>query len=51
MPKSTSRLGCQAKIEDEDAVIEVEITDESFQAFLDEHPGPDADRAKELWAR
>jgi ferredoxin len=35
--RSTSRLGCQAKIEDPEAVIEVEISDESFQAFLDEH--------------
>jgi len=33
--RSTSRLGCQAKIEGD---IEVEISDESFQAFLDEHP-------------
>jgi 2Fe-2S ferredoxin len=37
--RSTSRLGCQAKIEAEgDAVVEVEISGESFQAFLDEHP-------------
>jgi len=33
--RSTSRLGCQAKIEGD---IDVEISDESFQAFLDEHP-------------
>ncbi len=33
--RSTSRLGCQAKVEGD---IEVEISDESFQAFLDEHP-------------
>ena len=33
--RSTSRLGCQAKIHGD---IAVEITDESFQAFLDEHP-------------
>jgi 2Fe-2S ferredoxin len=33
--RSTSRLGCQAKIHGD---ISVEITDESFQAFLDEHP-------------
>ena len=33
--RSTSRLGCQAKITGD---IAVEITDESFQAFLDEHP-------------
>lgn len=30
-----SRLGCQAKINGD---IEVLISDESFQAFLDEHP-------------
>src|SRR5690349_20588868 len=37
--RSSSRLGCQAKIEAAgDTVIEVEISDESFQAFLDEHP-------------
>jgi ferredoxin len=34
-PKSNSRLGCQAEIRDD---IEVEISDESFEAFLDEHP-------------
>ena len=33
----TSRLGCQAKLEG-DGDLEVEISDESFQAFLDEHP-------------
>jgi ferredoxin len=33
--RSNSRLGCQAKIEGD---IEVEISDESFQAFVDEHP-------------
>jgi ferredoxin len=33
--RSTSRLGCQAKVEGD---IEVEISGESFQAFLDEHP-------------
>ena len=33
--KMTSRLGCQAKIHGD---IEVEISDESFEAFLDEHP-------------
>jgi ferredoxin, 2Fe-2S len=38
--KMTSRLGCQAKIRGD---IEVVISDESFEAFLDEHP----DRAAE----
>lgn len=33
--RSSSRLGCQAKIHGD---IAVEISDESFQAFLDEHP-------------
>jgi 2Fe-2S ferredoxin len=44
--RSTSRLGCQAKLEgDED--LEVEISGESFQAFLDEHPDQKA-RALDL---
>jgi 2Fe-2S ferredoxin len=47
LPKYNSRLGCQAKIE-EDGVYEVEITEESFQAFLDEHPD-EAAAAKERW--
>jgi len=47
LPKYDSRLGCQAMIE-EDGVYEVEITDESFQAFLDEHPD-DASEARERW--
>lgn len=33
--RSTSRLGCQAKVHGD---VEVEISGESFQAFLDEHP-------------
>jgi ferredoxin, 2Fe-2S len=33
--RPSSRLGCQAKVEGD---IEVEISPESFQAFLDEHP-------------
>jgi 2Fe-2S ferredoxin len=36
--KAISRLGCQSKIEDEGATIVVEISRESRQAFLDEHP-------------
>ena len=32
--RATSRLGCQAKVHGD---IDVEISDESFQAFLDEH--------------
>jgi 2Fe-2S ferredoxin len=34
--RATSRLGCQAKIADEDVVVE--ITRESRQAWFDEHP-------------
>lgn len=33
--RMTSRLGCQARISGD---IAVEISDESFQAFCDEHP-------------
>ena len=33
--RMTSRLGCQARVEGD---ISVEISDESFQAFVDEHP-------------
>jgi 2Fe-2S ferredoxin len=39
-----SRLGCQAKIQGD---VDVEISEESFQAFLDEHPD-DAEAAREL---
>jgi 2Fe-2S ferredoxin len=34
--RPTSRLGCQAKVADED--VECEITRESRQAYYDEHP-------------
>ena len=34
--RSSSRLGCQARLSDEDVVVE--ITRESRQAWLDEHP-------------
>lgn len=33
--RSTSRLGCQAKVHGD---VQVDISGESFQAFLDEHP-------------
>lgn len=33
--RMSSRLGCQAKIRGD---IDVEISDESFEAFCDEHP-------------
>ncbi len=42
--RSTSRLGCQARVLGD---IAVEITDESFEAFLDEHPDDKA-RARAL---
>ena len=42
--RPTSRLGCQAKVHGD---IEVEISDESFQAFVDEHPQL-KDQAKKL---
>ena len=42
--RPSSRLGCQAKVLGD---IEVEITDESFQAFVDEHPA-EAERARAL---
>ena len=45
--RPSSRLGCQAKVHGD---IEVEISDESFQAFLDEHPD-EKDRAKKLRER
>jgi ferredoxin, 2Fe-2S len=35
--RSTSRLGCQARIE-KDGVVEVEITRESYDAYYNEHP-------------
>jgi 2Fe-2S ferredoxin len=35
--QSTSRLGCQSQMKDERTYV-VEITRESRQAFLDEHP-------------
>jgi 2Fe-2S ferredoxin len=44
---ASSRLGCQARVE-RDGVIEVVITEESFKAFLDEHPD-EKERAKSLW--
>ncbi len=45
--RSTSRLGCQAKVEGD---VVVEISDESFQAYLDEHPD-ERERAKQLRER
>jgi 2Fe-2S ferredoxin len=42
--RSTSRLGCQAKIE-KDGVIEVEITRESYDAYYNEHPEERGKRA------
>ena len=45
--RPSSRLGCQAKVHGD---IDVEISDESFQAFLDEHPD-EKERAKKLRER
>jgi 2Fe-2S ferredoxin len=42
--RSTSRLGCQARIE-KDGVVEVEITRESYDAYYNEHP---EERPKEV---
>lgn len=44
--RMTSRLGCQAKVTGD---IEVEISDESFQAYCDEHPQA-AEKARTLRA-
>ena len=44
--RPVSRLGCQALVRDED--LEVEITRESRQAYLDEHPD---ERKKQQAAR
>ncbi|MET0592200.1 MAG: 2Fe-2S iron-sulfur cluster-binding protein [Polyangiaceae bacterium] len=35
--QSSSRLGCQARIQ-KDGVVEVEITRESYEAYYNEHP-------------
>ena len=43
-----SRLGCQALIEVADAIIEVDISEESFQTFLDDNP-LERERVIELW--
>ena len=40
--RMNSRLGCQARIQGD---IAVEISDESFQAFCDEHPGQSEEAA------
>jgi len=36
--RPSSRLGCQARIE-RDGTVDVDISRESFEAFLNEHPG------------
>jgi ferredoxin, 2Fe-2S len=46
-PRSTSRLGCQTKVFHD---LEVEISQESFQAFLDEHPD-EREKALALYPR
>jgi len=49
LPQHNSRLGCQAFIE-KDGEYHVVITEESFEAFLDEHPD-DREEAQALWKR
>lgn len=46
-PRASSRLGCQARIE-RDGVVEVSVTEESFKAFMDEHP-EEKERVRGLW--
>lgn len=46
-PRESSRLGCQARIVAEGELV-VRVTEESFRAYLDQHP-EDAARALELW--
>lgn len=48
LPKYNSRLGCQARLEEDQEYV-VEITEESFQAFVDEHPDH-REEAEKLWA-
>lgn len=43
--KPASRLGCQSIIEKADAVVQVELSQESVNAYYDEHP--DERRARE----
>jgi 2Fe-2S ferredoxin len=44
--RMSSRLGCQAKVQGD---MDVEISDESFQAYCDEHPHA-AEKARALRA-
>ncbi len=46
-PEFNSRLGCQAKIEG-DGPFEIVISQESYEAFLDEHPD-EKERIKASW--
>lgn len=46
--KPFSRLGCQAEVTDQDVIVE--ITDESLQAWYDEHPKERAERDAKLAA-
>ena len=43
--RANSRLGCQSLIEDPDARVVIELTQESLQAFYDEHPDEREHRA------
>ena len=44
-----SRLGCQAVVIDDDGVIEVEISEESFRQYLDSTSKDDRERVMRLW--
>jgi 2Fe-2S ferredoxin len=48
--RASSRLGCQSIIERSDARVVVELTQESLQAFYDEHPDEREHRAERLKA-
>jgi 2Fe-2S ferredoxin len=49
--KANSRLGCQSIIERANADIQIEITQESLQAFYDEHPDERRARDERLKAQ
>ena len=48
--RANSRLGCQSLIERPDAKVVIELTQESLQAFYDEHPDEREHRAARLAA-
>ncbi|MCS6797881.1 MAG: 2Fe-2S iron-sulfur cluster-binding protein [Myxococcota bacterium] len=48
-PRASSRLGCQARIQRAGTIV-VDISEESFRAFCDEHPA-ERERVGALWRR